>query len=281
MPSSPLYTITGIMKAVAEIKPKSVLDIGMGFGKFGFLIREYFDLRPGKKAGYDTWSMKIDGIEIFEEYITEVHRYIYDEIYIGDAIEIISKHNFYYDMIIAVDLLEHLSRKDGFRLIEKMKGIADNILISTPSIYFEQDEMFENRHEKHLSGWDVDDFMNLGFRYIWQVGVSMVGVYTEKNPDLPEAPIIREKNISQQDAIKIRNLLKRYFETGQYEECIDAGEKYLPNMQISSPELFLFLAASYERGGNAVKSLENAEKVLELDGSNRDALDIMQRLKKE
>lgn len=147
MPSSPLYTITSIMAAVAEIMPKSVLDLGMGFGKFGFLIRAYFDLRPGKRGGYDRWKMRIDGIEIFKEYITDVHKYIYDDIFIGDAVDILSEKNLYYDMVIGVDILEHFTRKDGYTFIERAKSVSNNVFNRTSKM-IKKTFCWLNRHSQ-------------------------------------------------------------------------------------------------------------------------------------
>ena len=132
--------------------------IGVGFGKFGFLIRQYLDLRPDKKGGFEKWSINLDGIEIHEDYLTPVHDYIYDEIFIGNAIDILSEKNLYYELILAVDVIEHFNKEDGIIFMNLCKGRSSNLIISTPYIYYEQGEEYNNIYETHLSGWDVEDF---------------------------------------------------------------------------------------------------------------------------
>ena len=75
MPTSHFYQLNEIVELVTLTNPKSVLDIGIGFGKYGFLLREYLELRDGRNK-YNDWKRRIDGIEVFEEYLTPVHHFI-------------------------------------------------------------------------------------------------------------------------------------------------------------------------------------------------------------
>ncbi len=69
MPSSHFGQLNEIVELIKLSKPKSVLDIGVGFGKYGVLAREYLELwDEGKK--YNDREIRIDGIEAFEKYIT-------------------------------------------------------------------------------------------------------------------------------------------------------------------------------------------------------------------
>lgn len=88
MGTSTPAALTYICQKIIKIKPKSVLDIGIGFGKYGFLSREYTDIYRGN---YFEWKTRIDGIEGFKKYVTKLQRIIYDNIYIGNAIKIIKK----------------------------------------------------------------------------------------------------------------------------------------------------------------------------------------------
>ena len=40
MPSSRASTIPYVVYAIKQIKPESLLDVGVGFGKWGYLFRE-------------------------------------------------------------------------------------------------------------------------------------------------------------------------------------------------------------------------------------------------
>ena len=44
MPSSTWHNIETFVEIIRELKPASFLDIGVGNGKWGFLVREYTDV---------------------------------------------------------------------------------------------------------------------------------------------------------------------------------------------------------------------------------------------
>ena len=136
----------------------SVLNIGVGFGKFGFLAREYTDVRLGR---YFNWKTRIDGIEIFEKYITQLQREIYDNIYIGDAIDILPTLG-RYDMIICSDVLEHFSKQDGTVLLDLIKDRCKFAMIVTPVTVLHQEALYNNEHERHISAWSKEILSNWG-----------------------------------------------------------------------------------------------------------------------
>ena len=41
MPTSQPYQLGAIMELVVRAQPKSVLDVGVGFGKYGYLVRSH------------------------------------------------------------------------------------------------------------------------------------------------------------------------------------------------------------------------------------------------
>ena len=66
MPTSVPYGVPIIAGAARQLRPKSVLDVGIGFGKYGMLFREYLDIWDMEcVADYDpaAWKTRIDGIE--------------------------------------------------------------------------------------------------------------------------------------------------------------------------------------------------------------------------
>jgi len=75
MPTSHLYQVIDIMELILFTSPESILDVGVGFGKYGFLSREYLELWDGR-GKYCDWKIRIDGIEAYKDYITPVHRFI-------------------------------------------------------------------------------------------------------------------------------------------------------------------------------------------------------------
>lgn len=160
MPTSYASQISKIIKLIININPISILDIGIGCGKYGFLSREYLEPDYLFSKNYEKI---IDGIEGFENYITPVHKYIYNNIYIGNALDILPTLDKKYDLILLIDIFEHFKRNDGLKLIDECKKHSKNIIISVPKHMGSQDAVFGNDYEIHETQWLVEDF-NLFFK---------------------------------------------------------------------------------------------------------------------
>ncbi len=79
------------------------------------------------------------------------------------AIDKLFKKN-QFDAVVALDLIEHLEKKQGYELIKKMSSVAKKkIIIMTPNGFYKQDPYDGNKWQIHRSGWTVDDFVKLGF----------------------------------------------------------------------------------------------------------------------
>jgi 2-polyprenyl-3-methyl-5-hydroxy-6-metoxy-1,4-benzoquinol methylase len=166
--SSQLSTIVGFIE---NCQPNAILDVGVGFGQYGFLARtnlEHFNLfevtgATARKRERSEWNIIIDGIEAFQDYITPVHDYAYNNIYIGDALQVLPRLTSNYDMVLAIDILEHFDKEDGKRFIEMLKTICTNhVLVSTPKDFVEQ-KIDANPYENHRSCWSLADLQACGF----------------------------------------------------------------------------------------------------------------------
>jgi SAM-dependent methyltransferase len=161
MPTSHYLFIEDMLKDLHLIMPKKILDVGIGFGKFGFLFREMTDIYMGNVFKKD-WKTRIDGIEIFEPYIEKHQRHIYSNIYIGDASKVIDSLDNDYDLIFCGDVIEHLPKKEGIDFIKKLNEKCKHLYISIPvGEYWIQNSLYGNDHEKHLSVWDNKDFYEI------------------------------------------------------------------------------------------------------------------------
>jgi len=68
-----------------------------------------------------------------------------------------------FDAVVALDLIEHLSREDACRLLSAMERIAKRkVVIVTPNGFLPQHDD-RNRLHQHVSGWSVSDFKQRGF----------------------------------------------------------------------------------------------------------------------
>lgn len=152
MPLSQTYQISAIMERIFLLEPKSILEVGVGFGKYGVLCYERLNLwwHGLTKEDYQIRKVKIDGIEIYKDYKNPLYDYIYDNIFWGNALDIIPKfEDKSYDLILLIDILEHFEEKDGIKLLNECQRVANNILISTPKKFNKQGQHFGNEAECH------------------------------------------------------------------------------------------------------------------------------------
>jgi hypothetical protein len=201
MPTSHHKQLNELIDLIILTNPKSILDVGIGFGKYGFLSREYLELWDGREY-YSEWSRKIDGIEAFEEYITPIHKYIYNNIYIGNALELLSNIDASYDLILLIDVLEHFDFPDGNSLLNACIEKGRNVLISTPKDIGSQGGSFKNPYQEHKFQWRAehfDEYPNKFFIYneysiICYIGKDNLNIRIGPKKAIPSFKILAKNN---------------------------------------------------------------------------------------
>jgi hypothetical protein len=153
------------VNVVLQLRPRSILDVGVGFGKWGHLFREYTDIvaSESEHARYlrGNWQVRIDGIEGYPEYLTEMHRYLYDSIHIGEMTQVLPRLG-RYDLIFMGDVIEHLDKSQGRAFIQEALNHADMaVVLATPKFDCPQDEICGNHLEVHRSLWTAGEFRSL------------------------------------------------------------------------------------------------------------------------
>jgi 2-polyprenyl-3-methyl-5-hydroxy-6-metoxy-1,4-benzoquinol methylase len=159
MPTSVISQVEPMVREIMRLRPTSVLDIGFGFGKYGFLCREYLTVWGADVScveGYMGNDLRIDGIEMYAPYVTPLQRAVYDDIFIGDAVSVLPRLG-HYDLIILSDVLEHFDRDAGLSLIGECKRHATHILVATPKKMKAQGACFGNDAERHIHQFTPDD----------------------------------------------------------------------------------------------------------------------------
>ncbi len=130
----------------------SVLDVGCG---------------ASSPLAYVKGNKVTEGIDAYSASIGQSKKKkIHDSYKIGD---IRSLGQLYpsksYDAVIALDVIEHVTRKEGFKLISDMEAIArKRIVVMTPNGFYRQQDIGGNKLQVHQSGWSVKDFKKLHFR---------------------------------------------------------------------------------------------------------------------
>lgn len=197
VPISTHLQISLILDQIVHLSPKTIIDVGCGLGIYGTLSRIYLEgdnlydrenLSWNKK---ENWKTKIDCIEGFEKYITELHRVVYNDIFIGDAKNILTRFkDKTYDLVLAIDILEHFGKKDGSMFIKELQRIGKNVIIATPSEFIEQ-VVPENPFENHQSIWSREELLSFDFTILKDTP-SLIGIYHTSEP---QTTVSQFKNI--------------------------------------------------------------------------------------
>lgn len=162
MPTSPWTNIPTILNIVMELAPRptKVLDVGIGYGKFGFLLREYLTYWNSPD---EARSVTVDGIEGFPDYVQALQRQIYDRIFIGDAREVLRQiPDDSYDLVVMVDVIEHFNVPDGSAVLTECQRVGKAVIVSTPRQFWTQGDSWGNEYERHKSLWTRRDFVARG-----------------------------------------------------------------------------------------------------------------------
>jgi predicted SAM-dependent methyltransferase len=143
-------------------RARRVLDLGIGFGIYGGVVRQWLDL------GVRPWSTYLVGVEGWANYRSPMWD-LYDLI-IADSIERYASLRIeQFDCILIMDVIEHFTKEDGFRLLSSVRELVapnGSMLIGTPAIFAEQGAVYGNEFERHRSVWSPADFESAGFRVL-------------------------------------------------------------------------------------------------------------------
>lgn len=107
----------------------------------------------------------IEGLDVFEPALKEyMAKGFLKRYHLASAMEIdrlFATEPF--DAIVALDLIEHFVKPEGFELIRKMEAVAKKrIIVFTPNGFVPQ-KADSNPWQEHKSGWTVDEFTRQGF----------------------------------------------------------------------------------------------------------------------
>lgn len=166
MPTSPYSHINTFVSFLIEERPKSILDVGLGNGKLGFIARDLLDVMLGERYKKEDWQIKLDGIEVFAEYVQEHQKAVYDKIYLGNALDVIDGLG-NYEMVIVGDVLEHFTKERGWQMLFKCfeHSRKSVVLFVTLGDDWEQPEIYGNPYERHRSVWNLDELAPFSKKY--------------------------------------------------------------------------------------------------------------------
>jgi predicted TPR repeat methyltransferase len=154
-----------------------VLDIGVGSGTYFKLIKE------NNVCLNSLWT----GIEAWEPY---VHKFnlndMYDELIIDDIRRVNLEELSQFDVAIAGDVLEHMTKEEAICLVDNVLKISKTLIISMPIVFMEQGAYEGNPFEIHVKpDWSHEEVMltwkNKIKSYYLKNTRSKIGVYWLSN----------------------------------------------------------------------------------------------------
>lgn len=154
MPTSEHRQIPHICDVLVRERPRTVLDVGAGYGKFGVLAREY--------GGAE----RVDAVDANPPRFP-----VYDRVFLGDIRDldrVLPPGPERWDLALFVDVIEHLEKADGLRVLDTLTRRAGRVLVTTPW-GFRPQEIPEMPYETHRSGWTLGDFRKRYRLYRWGV----------------------------------------------------------------------------------------------------------------
>lgn len=151
-----------------------VVDIGESFfyAVLGYFLRDcesVLDVGCGDNSPLRNVRLPLykEGIDAFRQAITKSRRAkIHNAYTIGDIKKLsgLYKHKS-FDAAIAMDVIEHLTRKEGEKLLRDMEAVANRrVILLTPNGFYHQHDIDENPYQVHHSGWKTHDFEKAGYR---------------------------------------------------------------------------------------------------------------------
>lgn len=150
MPTSVLLVAERAITYAGTITPtpRTVLDIGPGYGKYGVLLREYLDPTPD-----------IDAVEAWAPYVAD-HRLrgIYDNVLVDRAENLSRTELHFYDLVMMGDVIEHIEKQAALAFLDCCRGW---VVIATPVEHFDTGPDLPPT-EAHVSHWTFADFEATG-----------------------------------------------------------------------------------------------------------------------
>lgn len=158
--------LSPIANLLVQVNPKTVLDVGVGFGNYGMIARAFLDVWPGRLEKHK-WQAKIDGIEYYKELKNPVYDFVYNKVYFGDAIKILPTLE-KYEAVILMHIVEHFEKEEALYFMKLAKAhCKKRIIIGTPSKFFKTGwERFPREAHKCLI--TALEFKNMGYQVITQ-----------------------------------------------------------------------------------------------------------------
>lgn len=134
-------------------------------------VKTILDVGCGKNSPLARVSRRLEatGVDIYEPDLKTSKRLgIHKKYKVGDIrkLERMFKPKS-FDAVLLSDVIEHLTKKEGEKIIKDMERIArKKVIIFTPNGFKRQEPIDGNEHQRHISGWSAAEMERKGYHVI-------------------------------------------------------------------------------------------------------------------
>lgn len=148
---------------ITNIKHDRILDIGAGSGTYAKMFPD----------------ADLTGIEVWEPYINEYNlNDQYNTLILSDARVLNYGRLGRFDVAIAGDVLEHMTEKEAVDLLDRLREVADTVVVSIPLGHHPQGAWEGNEYETHVVDDWTDERVRAAFgEPTWCEITEWIGVY--------------------------------------------------------------------------------------------------------
>jgi SAM-dependent methyltransferase len=162
MPIGSFTVVPHVAKLLATARPGRVLDLGIGSGFYGAVVRQWADL------GVQPWRTKLVGVEAWAGYRNPLWD-LYNLVVVDTIENYFVRFQDPFDCVILGDVLEHFAPSDGAALLRESQSRVTPggvLLVATPAVFFEQPAVYGNERERHRSVWPAARLEALDFSIV-------------------------------------------------------------------------------------------------------------------
>lgn len=162
MPIGALAAVPHLARYFVYERPVRVLDLGIGFGFYGSVVRQWCD------EGVQPWRTWLTGVEVWADYRSPCWD-LYDAVFVRTIQEYLNAHTEQFDCVLLNDVLEHFERDEGTALLQRLKLTVTPggaLFVCTPGNFVAQGAAHGNPFEKHRCVWTSEELEGLDFETI-------------------------------------------------------------------------------------------------------------------
>src|SRR5262245_16784561 len=119
MPIGSYASVPFLVQQLIAAAPRRVLDLGMGFGGNGVLVRQWLEL------GVKPWKTFLAGVEIWADYRNPTWD-LYDLVIVDTIENYLQRHAETFEVVLFTEVIEHFDKRWGKHVLKETLKLVAN-----------------------------------------------------------------------------------------------------------------------------------------------------------